>query len=259
MPKSMQEMAQELAERIRKAHAANELPSYDIKKPVSPCRSDCPICKGQGVFLYDVQPGHPEFNVLHPCPNKPITPGMAGIENIQDISWEDILPEGNAAEGIDAVMAAIEAGHGWVYLYGKPGRAKTLILQRSVKEAIERGMTAKYIEMKKLLDDLRSSFDEDRKQESLSRKLEYLRSYRVLALDELDRFNNTEWAQAEVFDLMNDRYKDALYGHTVTLMAANVPPTAYEPYLYDRIRDARFKVIHLSGDSLRPAADRSMP
>lgn len=259
---TLRQQMQALAARIRAAGEAGELPSHPgFPKPATPCDPECDVCQGKGWFLYDVHYGHPLFNKPQVCPNKPVDPAKAGLtqDEYENITWEDILPEGNAAEAVDAVMACIERGYGWVYLFGKPGKAKTLILTRAVKEGVERGLTAKYTDTKTMLDDLRSSFDDERKQTSLSNKLFILKNYRLLALDEFDRFNSTEWARAEVYDLMDSRYKGALRQESVTLMASNAPPATYEDYLKDRIYDGRFRVVHLIGDSLRPASDWEMP
>ena len=35
-------------------------------------------------------------------------------------------------------------------------------------------------------------------------------------------------------------------------MASNSEPANLPEYLYDRIRDGRFRVVHVSGQSLRP-------
>lgn len=261
-PEELRNAARALADRIRAAHAEGKLPTYhDIRKPMSPCDPECEICHGQGSFLYDVPYGHHLFNVLQPCPNSPVNAKQIGLTQSEydNITWEDILPEGNAAEAVDAVMACIEKGYGWVYLFGKPGKAKTLILTRAVKDAAQRGLSSRYTDTKSLLDELRMSFDEERKQTSLSNKLFALKNYRVLALDEFDRFNSTDWARAEIYDLIDSRYKGALRQESVTLMASNAPPTTYEDYLKDRIYDGRFRVVHLTGDSLRPAADWEMP
>ena len=38
-------------------------------------------------------------------------------------------------------------------------------------------------------------------------------------------------------------------------MAANEDPALLDDYLYDRIRDGRFSIVHLTGNSLRPAME----
>lgn len=258
----LRHITQKIAQDIRTKHAAGELPVVSkVIRPLTPCRPNCPVCQGKGWFIYDVPRGHPEHNIPHVCPHKPVSVAGSGlsVEDYGTISWEDILPEGNAAEAIDAVMAVIERGYGWVYLYGKPGRAKTLILQRAVKEALDRNMSAQYAQTEEVLGWLRASFDEERKQFALDTRLERLSSQKVLALDEFDRFNNTVWANSQVFRIMNDRYVSALHEKTVTLMGSNSSPAVYDDYLQDRLYDGRFQVVHLSGDSLRPAADWSMP
>lgn len=261
---SLSEITRGIAREIREKLEREELPFAPPAPIQTLCIRDCPICGGQGyVSPYDKPIGHPDFGKIFPCPNRPMNTAQVGLEYAAEFTWKDLIEgDPNVAPAVDAVMAALERGYGWVYLHGASGRAKTLILQQAVREAAERGLTAQYSLTEEVLGWLRAAYDEERKQFSFDQQLERLASVQVLALDEVDRFNNTVWAQTQVFRLMNDRYQSALRQRTVTLMAANVSPSVYRgefAYLQDRILDGRFKVIHVEGASLRPSATWSSP
>lgn len=245
-------------ETVRKARALRH--TGPPAKPIPPnnCVPDCPVCGGVGYVSYDVPVGHPEFGRMYPCPNKPANnePGKLGLaRGYEQLSWDDILPDGNVMEAVKVVREVLEVGYGWVYLFGAPGRGKTMILERAVKDAAERGYWSRYTQTHEILSILRGSFDEERKQFSLDTRMDMLTRMRLLAIDELDRFNKTGWADEQINRLMDERYRSALHQETITIMASNASYMVYDPYLKDRILDGRFHVVNIIGDSLRPAAE----
>ncbi len=69
------------------------------------------------------------------------------------------------------------------------------------------------------------------------------------------RVNDTGWVDEKRFLLMDNRYVAALRQESVTIMAGNKAPNLFDGYLWDRIRDGRFEIVKLSGESIRPGME----
>ena len=283
------------------------------------CRPDCPICGGIG-YVQD------EFGKVNACPNVSslmLFPGERYGLSLSErgLTWEQVSPVNGVETALAQVRQALERGAGFVYLWGPPGLAKTLLLKTAVALSLEAHQAAAYTRMVEILDDMRAAFDARDPSGESQRRLDWWAGLPVLAIDEFDRLRETEYAAERRFLLMDRRYESALRGGhgmpcfgaaerggynaaerggagepafgatgrggynaagrggtgkpafgatgrggynatgrggtvgAVTLMAANEDPALLDGYLYDRIRDGRFCVVHLSGDSLRPAME----
>lgn len=235
--------------------------AYQPKPTRQLCDGSCPICGGLGWVRLDVPAGDVRFGKLQPCPNMdvdiylPEYASMVGITQQEraTLDWSAILPldGSNAVQSADKVRELIERGYGWIYLWGDYGTAKTLILQIAVAVSLRRGIDACYVRMAELLDHVRDGYDNGNYSERLSR----WESVQVLCLDEFERVNDTGWVDEKRFLLMDNRYVAALRQESVTIMAGNKAPNTFDGYLWDRIRDGRFEVVKLSGESIRPGME----
>jgi len=231
------------------------------------CYPDCPNCGGIGYVRYNVPPGDPRFGRLQMCPNAQrraleislatgdIDPRVGlSADEIREMSWE-LIHDGinDASRALQAVRSAYDAGHGIVFLYGASGQAKTLLLKIAVATAFRDGRSAAYADMRAVLDDIRLAYDEkENKQSELVRRMEWWLSRQVLAIDELDKVNATDWAVERIFHLIDQRYQRAVRGETLTIIAANYNRTdELSSYLRSRIEDNRFAsrgwVVRLEG------------
>lgn len=225
------------------------------------CEPSCGVCGGVGWVRGDFPIGDPRFGKMIPCPNMdvdvflPEYSRMVGISQIEKASldWSSVLPlEGsNAVAAAQFVQSVVERGFGWVYLWGDYGTAKTLILQIAVAVSLRGGMDAAYVRMAELLDHVRDGYDNG----EYSARLARWESVSVLCLDEFERVNETGWVDEKRFLLMDNRYVSSLRRENVTIMAGNQDPSKFDGYLWDRIRDGRFAVVKLSGESIRPGMD----
>lgn len=226
--------------------------------PIQNCKPDCPICHGLGWVKYDLPVSDPAFGKMFPCVNA--ANGMFGRlsglkEGERELTWDavkDMDSESNAVSAAASVRQVIEAGKGWVFLWGSPGLAKTLILQVAVASMIRSGREASYTRMVEVIDNMRRAFDAKNPGEEEERRIERWSNIPLLCIDEFDRVNETEYASNRRFLLMDKRYTEAIRGNSVTIMSSNADPRAFDPYLSSRIFDGRFKVIHLVGSDLRP-------
>lgn len=264
----MQTLQSELEQMLAKIAARHRLSPEALaaakeRQRVAQCLCDpyCPICGGVGRVMTDAKLGEPGFGKLLTCPNVsplkiyPISRfGMEADETL--LSWGDILPEWNETtnQGTRAVQETLRRGYGWVCLWGDVGLAKSMILKVAVAETLRAHRLGGYTRMVEILDHLKEAFDKEQPSESSQARLDWWASLPVLAIDEFSRVKETPWAAERRFLLMDRRYEDAIREKTITLIASNDNPAKLDGYLFDRIMDNRFEVVHLTGESYRRAA-----
>ena len=236
-------------------------PGKELKKPKqvddSLCSPGCDICGGSGYYRMDVDISDQRFGKVLICPNVDRTdlPGFDRVglrkEELKSMTWDILIKESGIQKSIKAVKETLKRGHGWVFLYGGFGVGKTYVLKIAIAEMIRSGQQASYVRMAEILDHLRESFNDDVK-EMETKRLEYWSKLPILAIDEFDRIRNTEYGDERRFVLLDRRYEDAVRENSITLLASNSDPSKLPGYLYDRVRDGRFKIINLPGESFRP-------
>lgn len=163
------------------------------------------------------------------------------------------LPEQDQA--VAAVEAFILAPRGWLTLAGNYGVGKTMLLYAALNHLAESGVFGCYVTAPELIDGLRglirSGGDPD---ERLGRYI----AAPLLAVDELDKYDQTEFAEKTIFRLFHARYQ--AWQTSGTLLSYNLDrESRLPPFLLSRIRDNRFEHIVLNGDDLRPIADELDP
>lgn len=240
------EQRQDIIERMQ-ARSNRLYPGFEPPPALLACHPDCEYCQGKGWFVDARRPN--ERDAAHPCPNI-----GKGSDHFR-VTWNSINPVGSVMRAIKAVKDTLAAGSGWVYLYGPPGRAKTMIL-KAVKNDPASGLGVVYTDMLKIMDNLRGAFDFEAGQAELKRRQEHWIRVPVLLIDEFDRFKQSEFAVERLYAIMDARYEGALVGKSVTIMASNAAPTDYEPYLRSRLEDGRNAIVKLDGADMRPGARR---
>lgn len=155
----------------------------------------------------------------------------------------------DGARARDAVLPKYQQGWGMVFLWGSYGQAKTLTGKILTATAFRDGKRAAYANMSHVLDHIRLAFDEqEHKTTELLRRMEFWISRDVLFLDELDKCNNTDWAQERMFQLLDQRYTRAIREEALTVIASNKANTMLDGYLNSRLNDRRLgPVVHLNG------------
>ena len=225
---------------------------YTPLKLPGQCAADCPVCGGIGWVRYDLPITDPRFGRMEVCPNRmaDVLAQESGLECGElDAKWGDVANLNNALEAVRVVQETIERGAGWVTLWGDWGLSKSLILQIAVAESLRSGKPAAYTRMVEILDDLRAAFDGSESSES---RLERWTNVPVLAIDEIEKVKETEYANERRFLLLDRRYQDAIRGNSITIISSNRNPRELPGEICSRIFDGRFAVVHLTGDDVRP-------
>ena len=220
---------------------------------------DCNICGNLRWLRRDLPVGHPEFGHVWPCSCAKLSryAGISGLnrEECVGLRWRGIQPFGRAHDARDAIIKTLKRGYGWVYLHGSVGVGKTRLLKTAVAEQVSDGHYATYTSMSEIIEHLRRAYDDNEPSQVAEQRLAQWSGVNVLAIDEIDRLRQTAYASEKQFRLLDERYERALSKESVTIMASNQAPSAFEAYLRDRIEDNRFMVIDLSGTSQRTQAE----
>lgn len=239
----------------------------------------CPVCRGLGWVRVNRQPGESGFGTLEPCDcNEEIE--RLRFERLLEVSgllpdelelrFSDVIhrsDDANDAENTAGMLklaqAFVSEPWGMLTIWGGYGNGKTLILQAIVNEfRRQRGVWGTYITLKKLLDYVRAGNAKDAGLDARER-YEQLCRVPILAIDECDGPQMTDYAEEFRRSFFDDRYRLALTrderhrAHTV--LAMNCDPgdekTGLPGDIWDRLRDGRFTVYHNSDDSMRPAME----
>ncbi len=239
-------------------------PNENGGPPPEPATAEpaCPICGDLGWYKLDLPPGDPRFGQLQPCEcrSEERLAKLAGLSGLkdheQDIRLGDLVNYDSVTnELIRLARGFVNAPRGWLYLWGGPGNGKSLALQAIVNELTRGGVPAIYTTFSDLLDLMRETFG-DGAGESYQARFQRLQSVRVLAIDELDKVNDTKFVWEFRSKLMDHRYRDGIGGATATLFASNKAPEEHLPgWLLSRVEDGRFQVFHDEGGDVRQKAE----
>lgn len=246
------EQLDQVAKRLGKRSLTNSPPQIPYSTGI--CELGCPVCGGIGYVRFEVPVSDPNFGKIQFCPrsvSRVYASGSGLDESERGMTWDAVADLNNAREAVKVVQSVIELGKGWVFLWGDPGLAKTLVLQIAVAEYVRSGREGVYVRMVEIIDDVRKAFDSGDPSSEELRRIERWSKVPLLAIDEFDRSNETNWSENRRFLLMDRRYQETLRGNGVTLMASNSDPKLLSAYLRSRIFDGRFDVIQLKGDDVR--------
>ncbi len=230
-------------------------------------KEQCPTCKGKGWLVYDVPVGHELFGKITPCEDcapaarkvywKEHCGLMAQEFGYRLNNWRlGSFPENpeyvEQRRYAKAAMSQVLAERqGLLTFWGDFGSGKSRALATMFNEAIDLGMSAVYVSFPRLLEHLRGLVASGQDSSSY---WERLLGVRLLAVDEVTRFQDTPWVRQQLFVLADTRYRMRNLG--VTAFATNedpnisLPPSEDVGYLYSRMREGI--LVELCGD-MRPA------
>jgi len=240
---------------------------YPAPSQSGDCSPDCPVCGGVGFIRYEVPLGHPKFGKVERCPHAQVKAVGKSLQSgdidprsgltageFRNLSW-DLVKKGvnQADQACDITKHAYTAGYGVVFLYGGFGQGKSLVLKIAVAMALKAGKRAAYANLAGVMDDIRLAYDErENKMTELVRRVDWWTSLDVLAIDELDKAGQTDWARERIFQLLDVRYQRAIRQEALTVIASNHESLdELSGYLKSRIEDNRFVangyILHLKG------------
>jgi len=226
-----------------------------------PVHFNCPACGDLGWLRPDRHPGDPEFGMLVRCDvcGKGrqldwLYDGSGLTHNEQSLSLADWkTPAGSPSQRDQRTRAGqvieqvVSAKAGLATFWGDFGSGKSMALRIVVNECVQAGVESFYAPFTKVLDHMRDMYKAQRKTDTF---WERVQNVPVLALDEITRFYETDWARDRLWILSDIRYRNA--DSHLTVFATNdnphkaLPPGDAFGYLYSRMREG--ELVELRGD-----------
>lgn len=220
---------------------------------MSNCNSDCPICHGMGWVLVGE-------NGAAICPNLPVSYKNTGvIESDKDVPA--LLEKTETLINIGKELKALrEAGFGMLWIQGGFGIGKSVLAKAATVEVLKQRKSALFVRQFEMIDKIRSAYAEDNGQALVLQRKAEITEKDWLAIDEIGRINTTAFSDETMGEIIDIRYQQALRQETMTvLISNNSPEDVLRPYLVDRIRDVKCKVLAVTGESLRREKEQNEP
>jgi DNA replication protein DnaC len=215
-------------------------------------------CGGAGYLRRELKQGHPLFGKTIPCTCTKekaemgdeakiaaYRESMSSIE--QTFTLDNWIGRAQDPQAWTAANQVVVQGWGMVAFWGKVGVGKSGLLTGIVNAFLDSKVKAIYKTTTGMLDELRASYETDEYQQNLN----YFSTVRVLALDEVWRHKQTEWAEENLFKILDERYR--YWDRCLTVIATNATPNMSEA-LWSRFADVKRggKIIEVKGRDVRP-------
>jgi chromosomal replication initiation ATPase DnaA len=212
-------------------------PDVEVGHPAFGTAVRCPMCGGPS--------GDPEFRARQ----QRYLAEVCGLEG-EAVEWTFAntkrLP-GNAA-AYDELLRRSKSPAWLVGLRGAYGTGKTRLLAATVNAGREQGFPSVYTTMGGLLSHLRRAIGREGPL-SYDGLAELVGRCTILCLDEVDRIHATGWAEQQLFELIDRRYRAGR--ERLTVLATNAPWEELAGYLASRLGDTRCARFEISGGDKR--------
>lgn len=219
----------------------------------------CHRCRDMGWVYTTDNPKHPEFGKVFPCECKAHDfaerrrQHLLKIDGLQPDErlrkFENFVISDDNRRAYQAVTEAITKRRGMITLTGGWGMGKTELLTCAVNKARNAGIPAVYATTAHLMDHLRQAYKPGAELD-IDERWNLLTSAEVLAVDELEKFNTTEWALERFSRLIDERWRSM--GNLLTLLATNAKLERLPGDVFSRLQDGRAQVVNLAGPDMRP-------
>lgn len=213
------------------------------------CIPNCPICHGAGGRLIADETGYERYQI---CPNSPSNFAGTGVSH-EDLGVPEQLPQTNTLKSLRKELDALsETGHGLIYITGGYGIGKTVMAKAKTAEVAQSGVKSLYTRQSQMISFIREGFDEQQGQRAVAHRLKQYCEAKWLVIDEIGRDRATDFTRETLAEIIDARYQGAVSGKTMTVLISNdKPEDVLQPYLVDRIRDVKNKVLVYKSESLR--------
>lgn len=241
------------------SHRERDCPGFGTR---AGCRCECSdhgcsdplppvcVCGGNGYTDEVVYRGGRPRILIHPCAACHTPAEIAEMRRRTLARGFDAhLWERATLASLDGAAAAVIAAWlegpsaPWLTLAGLPGVGKTHAAVAAARGLVERGWEARFATTTRLLDALRATFDGDA---SLPDVEDVYRLADVLVLDDLGAEAETQWAQARLLAVLDDR----LTAERITIITTNMHPARApeDSRLWSRVFGTRHaRVVLLTG------------
>lgn len=213
------------------------------------CIPNCPLCHGSGGRLMKDPYGYETFEI---CPNSPSRFSGSGV-SYEDLGVPEKLPQTTTLKSLRKELDALaKAGHGLIYITGGYGIGKSVMTKAKTAELARTGTKAIYTRQSQMISFIREGYDEQQGQRAVAQRMKQYCDAKWLVIDEIGRDRATDFTRETLAEIIDARYQGALSGKTMTVLVSNdKPEDVLQPYLVDRIRDVKNKVLVYKSESLR--------
>ena len=211
-----------------------------------PCDETCKLCFGVGL----VDCGEAGYAL---CPNDPRKYRDTGVRE-SDIGVPERLKQTKTMKVMETALSELlTKGFGLAYLQGDYGIGKTVTAKAWTARAVRKFESGVYYRRQSdLINWLRASYDSEHGQAEYKRRLDKIKYSRWLVIDELGRDRFSDFGRESLNEILDSRYMGSVEERNVTILVSNfAPEKIFEPYIIDRIRDSKNRVLSLASQSLR--------
>lgn len=206
----------------------------------------CQTCNGIGFVRHDLEVSHRDFGKLHPCPECRGTAKMDYLRKLSRlggelaaVGFEYFDPRYHLGQVVARIQTWMRANYGWLTLSGPHGTGKTFLLAAMTNQYIRNGTPALYTTVADLLGDLQATFH-PKSSQVYSKLFANVMDVDVLLLDEAEKFHGTEWAQVQVFRLLEHRSRSMSQYKTVLATNTDLRPLVAKPGSVDLYQGSLF-------------------
>jgi hypothetical protein len=208
----------------------------------------CPVCQGDALQAWLAEQSGLAGMILDGKPALDIR-----VADVQPLSGQEA-----AFELAWRILSELPDTRTWALFSGDFGRGKTHLLAGLVNGARLAGTYAIYTKSESILSALRATYESNAAETTaeVRRRFEFVP---VLAVDELDRVQWTEWAGEQLFAILDERYSHG----RATWFASNTGPSALASTnrslgaLVSRISAG--EIVAVTGSDLRPMIQEGLP
>lgn len=211
--------------------------------------NNCNLCAGTGIYTTD------DGSVNCPkCMARKFMNGSGVPKSFHSIKLDDLDPDwGNSTQDmIRCARNVINQKQAWFTVLGRPGNGKTTMLYSVVNYFNRLGQKqfkAKYWTMPEIMLELQGVFNTPGA--NINDTLNKILSARIIAFDEVDKVNLTEWSLSIMTQIIDRRWRAAGDSNQITLWAMNNEPNS--DWIRSRLFDTRWETVEINSPDVRLA------
>lgn len=212
----------------------------------------CARCRGVGWLVKDNGTNYPELVACTSC-DKAVTAEVARCWTASSMkadvpnapSLRTFEPHNDVAAAVaQAASSFIRERSGWLTLYGAPGTGKSHIAEAIARYFLTTKVPCLFTSSVNLWEYLGGVGRGEHDTVDYAERFRWVRDLPALVIDEMNVEKSTEFVFKTRRSLLDYRYRAALDGRSVTVIASNDDPATWQDAaIGDRAMDTRFALV----------------